>query len=242
MADIFREVEEDLRREQLRKLWDRFGIYIIVVAVAVIAVTGGWRGYLAWEAGRAEKSGEQFFAALKLAEQGDHAGAAAALTELAQQSGAGYRLVSRFRAASELARAGDTTAALAGFDALAADGSLAPIYRDLARVRAAYVALDTGDRAAVDSRAAALADGQGPWRQSAREATGLAAYAAGDLDGAAKRFEQIVGDQAGSGEFANRAEIMLSLIRGAQAPKAEAAAPDASGPEAAAPAAGGTKP
>ena len=53
MADIFREVDEDLKREQFKRLWDRFGIYAIIAAVLVVALTGGWRGYLAWEQSRA---------------------------------------------------------------------------------------------------------------------------------------------------------------------------------------------
>ena len=43
MADIFNEVEQDLRREQMKRLWDRIGIYVIAVAVLVVAITGGWR-------------------------------------------------------------------------------------------------------------------------------------------------------------------------------------------------------
>jgi len=222
MADIFREVEEDLRRDQAKRLWDRFGIYAIIVAVLVVAVTAGWRGYVAWQHAKAAESGDLFFAALKLSADGDHAGAAAALNALAADAGGGYALLGRFRAASETARAGDRDGAVTAFDALSEDNSIDPVYRDLARVRAAYLLLDGGDRAAVDKRAAALADGKGPWRQSAREATGIAAYQAGDTAAAQARFEQIIADPSGSAEFANRARIMLALIKG-DAPAALAA-------------------
>lgn len=223
MADIFREVDEDLRRDQIKRLWDRFGIYAIIVAVLVVAVTAGWRGYVAWQQSKAAESGDLFFAAIKLSADGDHAGAAAALSELAADAGGGYALIGRFRAASETARAGDRDGAVAAFDKLAEDASVEPVYRDLARIRAGYLLLDGGDRAAVDARVVALADGKGPWRQSARELAGLAAYAAGDVAAARARFEQIVGDLGGSEEFANRARIMLALIKG-DAPAAPPAA------------------
>lgn len=221
MADIFREVDEDLRREQFKRLWDRYGIYAIIVAVIVVALTAGWRGYLVWEQSRAAESGDLFFAALKLSADGDNAGAAAALADLADDGGAGYALLARFRAASETARAEDGAAAVAAFDALAADNAVAPVYRDLAKVRAAYLLVDSGDRAAVEQRVGTLADGNGPWRQAARETLGLAAYADGDTAAAQRRFEQIEADTGGSAEFSNRARMMLALIKG-DAPAAPA--------------------
>ena len=48
MTDIFQEVEQDLRRERYKKAWDRYGIYVIAVAVLIVVGTAGWRGYLAW--------------------------------------------------------------------------------------------------------------------------------------------------------------------------------------------------
>jgi hypothetical protein len=223
MSDIFNEVEQDLRREQLKKLWDRFGVAVIVVAIAVVAATAGWRGYLAWQQSKANESGDLFFSALELSQQEDHAGAAAALDGLAEEGQAGYRLLARFRAASEYAQAGDRPAALAAFDAIAADSSVTPLYRNLARVRAGYLALDDGDRAAVDERVAALAAGDGPWRQAAREIAGLAAYAAGDLTAAEGFFKQIADDRTASGEFGNRAQLMLALIQSAKPPAAKSA-------------------
>ena len=45
MADIFHEVDEEVRRERLKKLWDRYSIYIIALAVLIVAAIGAWRAY-----------------------------------------------------------------------------------------------------------------------------------------------------------------------------------------------------
>ena len=45
MADIFHEVDEEVRREQLKKLWERYSIHFIALAVLIVAAVGGWRGY-----------------------------------------------------------------------------------------------------------------------------------------------------------------------------------------------------
>ena len=45
MSELFDEVDEDVRRDQLKKLWDQYSIYIIAGALLIIAAVGGWRGY-----------------------------------------------------------------------------------------------------------------------------------------------------------------------------------------------------
>ena len=48
MSDIFQEIDEELRRENLAKLWQRYGKYVFALAVVVVLATGaavGWREY-----------------------------------------------------------------------------------------------------------------------------------------------------------------------------------------------------
>ena len=49
MSDIFREVDEDLRREQYKRLWDRFGGYVIGLAVLIVVAVGGYKAWEWWE-------------------------------------------------------------------------------------------------------------------------------------------------------------------------------------------------
>ena len=70
MADIFREVDEEVRRERLKQLWDRYSTLIVAVAVLIIAGIGGWRGYQWWEAKKAAEAGAVFESAVTLASEG----------------------------------------------------------------------------------------------------------------------------------------------------------------------------
>ena len=79
MSDIFREVDEDLRREQYKRLWDRFGGYVIGLAVLIVVAVGGYKAWEWWENSRAAASGDRFLAALMLSEEGKHEEAIAAL-------------------------------------------------------------------------------------------------------------------------------------------------------------------
>ena len=97
MADIFNEVDEEVRRERLQKLWDRYGIYVIALAVLIVAGIGAWRGYEWWQAKKAAAAGAAFESALSLSEAGKHAEAEAAFAKVAAEAPAGYRTLARLR-------------------------------------------------------------------------------------------------------------------------------------------------
>lgn len=231
MTDIFDEVEEDIRRERMKKLWERWGIYIVAAAVLVVLLVAGWRGWEWYRQRQATAAGARFEAALTLARQDKAAEAIGDLDALAADGPAGYRLLARFRAAGATA-AKDPKAAVAAFDALAADGSLSAQMRDLARLRAAMILLGLKDRAGVTSRVQALAAPGNPWRNSAREILALAAWQAGDTAATAKLAGEMVADAQTAPGTRQRATILLDLAAGAEAAKKSPhPLPAASGPD-----------
>ena len=104
VADIFQEVDEEVRREQLKKLWERYGNFSSRRCVLVVVGVGGWRGYEWWEAKKAAQAGVAFEQAVTLAEAGKHQEAEAAFAKLATDGTAGYRVLARLREAAELAQ------------------------------------------------------------------------------------------------------------------------------------------
>ena len=70
MSDIFQEVDEEVRREQLKKLWDRYGYLLIAACVLLVVGVGGWRTYEWWEAKKAAEASTSFQAAVALAGEG----------------------------------------------------------------------------------------------------------------------------------------------------------------------------
>ena len=81
MTELFDEVDEEVRREQLQKLWKKYSVYIIAAALLVIAAVGGWRGYQYLEEKKAAEAGDAFAKAVELADQGKHAEAEAAFSD-----------------------------------------------------------------------------------------------------------------------------------------------------------------
>jgi len=210
---FIREVDEELRREQLKSLWDRFGIVIIAVCVLIVAITAGYRGYVWWQAKEARENGDRYLTALETIQAGNVEEGRAALNELAGEGG-GYGMLARLRQAELAASGEDRSAALQAFDGIADDGSVPTVMRDLARVRAALIALDTGDLDGAESRVEGLDEAGNPWRYSAREILGTVAYQRGNLEAARERFISIQEDAQAPQGLRTRAGLMISVIDG----------------------------
>ncbi|MBL8587501.1 MAG: tetratricopeptide repeat protein [Methylobacteriaceae bacterium] len=212
MADIFREVDEDVRREKAAAFWEKHQTLILGVAVAIVLATAGWR---AWDYKRtrdAEAAGAQYEAALELDRQGKAAEAEKAFSDIAAKGPPGYALLARLRGAAEIAKR-DRPEAVRLYDAIGEDAGVEPLLRDLARLRAAFLRADEADAAEFARRLEPLAEAGRPFRSSARELIGAKALQAGDFDRAAKYLDMIVVDSAAPPSLRQRAELLLGLVR-----------------------------
>jgi hypothetical protein len=209
-----REVNEELRNDQFKALWNRFGNIVIAVAVLVVAATAGYRGWEYWRARQAAQSGDAFLAAVEQAEAGKQDEALAALNDLAASGSGQYPALARLRIAGEILEKGDKPAALAAFDQIAADASLDEAFRSVARLRAGLIAADTETYEQVKARLEPMAAAGQPFRSLAREALGLSAYKAGALEESAKWFRDITQDAGATGNVRQRAALMLDLLAG----------------------------
>jgi len=210
VSDIFNEVDEEVRREQLKKLWDQYSLYIVAGAVLVVLLVAGWRADEWWETKKAAEAGAAFQAAMALSEQNKHAEAEAAFAQIASGSAAGYRDISRLREAAELAQR-DPKAAVSAYDALAADGRIPPLLRDLAALRAGFILVDSGSFADVRRHLEPLTQPDGTFRNTARELVGLSALRAGDLAAARNWFDMIMNDAGASEGTRRRIDMLMTL-------------------------------
>lgn len=214
---FIREVNEELRQDQARAIWDRYGPVALALAVLVVVVTAGYVAYDYWDASRANASGDSFSQALLLAGEGKSDEALSALEELEANGYGAYPVLARMRAATVLAEKGDFAGAVAAFDAVAADDAIPASLRDMARLRAAFVLVDNGSYQDVASRVEALAADTNPVRHAAREAMALSAWKEGKAVDALKLYDQILADQQAPRNIRDRATVMAELIRGSGA-------------------------
>jgi hypothetical protein len=211
VADIFHEVDEEVRRDQLKKLWDRYSIYLIALAVIVVAGIAAWRGYEWWEGKKAAAAGSAFEAALALSESGKHAEAEAAFAKIAAEAPAGYRVLARLQAAAELAQTKPTEAVKA-YDELAADGSIGATLQDLATLRAGMLLVDTAPLSEMRRRLDPLTEPSRAFRHSARELLALSAWHNHDFISARRYIDMIATDAETPPGARARADVLSALI------------------------------
>jgi hypothetical protein len=214
VSDIFREVDEEVRREQLKKLWDRYGNYVVAAAVLLVTAVAVWRGYMWWEAKKAAETGAAFEAATTLAEAGKRSEAETAFAKIATDGTAGYRHLARMREAAELAQ-GDAKAAIAAYDQIVADRAVGPVLQDLAALRAGALLIDTGALEEAQRRLEPLAANDRTFRHTAREFLVLAAWRAGDATAAKRWFDLIMTDAQTPAATRSRVEMLMALGTGA---------------------------
>jgi hypothetical protein len=211
VSELFDEVDEDVRRDQLKKLWDQYSIYIIAGAILIIASVGGWRGYQYLEGKKAAEAGAAFDKAVELSEANKHSEAEAAFTSLAATAPSGYRMLARLRAAAELASR-DPQAAAKSYDDIAADRSADVAVQELAKVRAAGLLLETSSYPNMLTRLEAASAAGATFRHTARELLALSAWRANDTTAARRWLDLIANDGETPPSLRSRAEALQALL------------------------------
>ncbi|MFY7961665.1 MAG: tetratricopeptide repeat protein [Elsteraceae bacterium] len=213
MTDVFREVDEEVRRDQLTAFLRRYGVALLALAVLIVAGVGAWVWWRQHQTAQRAQHGVELSKALTLAQAGDAKASAAAAAELASKaSDDGYGLLARFLEAAALSETGDRDGALKKLDAIAADRSADQMFRDLAVLRGAYLRVDQEPAAAFAQRVAPLLVEGGVWRFSALELSALSSIRAGDKAAATATLKKITDDAAApSGLRARAAELLSSL-------------------------------
>ncbi len=211
MSELFDEVDEELRREQIKRIWERYSALIIAGAVLIVAGVGGWRGYQYFEAEKAAKFGNAFQAAVALSDENKSAEAEAAFNKIVADGTRGYRALARLRAAAEAGKR-DPQAAVKLYDGIAADTSLDAAERDIAHIRAAGLLIDTMPYAELRQRLEPLAVNGRTFRHTARELLSLSAFRSNDMAAARQWLDQIASDASSPSGLRARAEALQALL------------------------------
>jgi hypothetical protein len=223
---LAREVDEELRREQLLKLWQQYGTYLVAAVVLVIAGVGGWKFYEGRKTAAAQAAGSRFSQAIRETPKPDaKPDTPTALDDIARNGPNGYATLARLRLAAADKAAGKTSDAIAKYDAVAKDRRTDALFADYARLQIAMLTLDTANWTEIQNQLTPLAAEQSAWRFSARELLGLAALKAGKDAEAKQEFEKLMGDRNVPPSIAERSRLMLAMLTEAELAKAAATAP-----------------
>ena len=208
MSDIFREVEEDVRREKLEKFWKAYGDYLIALAAAIIIGVAGFQLWQRYEAAQRDKASAAFSTAQRI---GDPKAAAIAFADLAKTAPKGYRLLARLEQAHSLLASGQRDAALAIYKEIADEdkGGIGAV----ARLRQAWALADTSSRADLETMLAPLREPSGAWKQLADEVLAYSDYRNNQIAKAASEFDALANDNGTPQQLRVRARAMAAFLK-----------------------------
>ena len=213
---LHREIDDDLREEQMMMLWKRFGSYIIGVAVLIVVIVAGYQGWKQYDLSNRTAQGDSFYSATLLAKSGNIENAIQAFGQLSKESTAGYSTLAGFQQAALMAANGDTTGAAALYKDLAKSNASNVAMGGLANVLGAMLEINTGgyDVAAMTMRLESLSGDDHPYRYSARELLGLVFMGSGDTQKAVERFTKLSEDTKTPNGIRVRAQNLVKHLGG----------------------------
>ncbi|APH55620.1 putative membrane associated protein [Granulibacter bethesdensis] len=222
VADIFDEVEEDLRAERAKKLLVRYGGPAVGLVLLVILGAAGWQGWLWYKHRQDAAAAERFLALTRnpvdpLAPPVHivpDAKTEQALIAFAKDSPESYTTLARMRAAALLTAGGDKKGAEAIYATVSNDRAALPALRDLATLQSVLNQLDDGDPATLRGQLAPLLADGNPWQPFAREGTALLDIRQGRMDDAKRGLQRLSQDENAPPGVRNRATGLLAKFGG----------------------------
>lgn len=201
MSDVFEEVDEDIRRENMIKLWKRFGPWVIGVCALIVIAVGGTQYYRNYQLAEAVSASNAYGAYLTAINADGATGASGTdeMTTVEQTGHAGYIYLSKMSQADAFARDKNLIEAVKLYDTIASDSSLTQNDRDIAAVKATYLLVDSATLDDIKQRVANINVVENAFRFQARELIALSAY----------KHE----------EFQESYDVFMSLSQNAQTPE-----------------------
>lgn len=206
MADIFDEINEELKQDRMTALWQRYGKYFIAFVVAVIAGVSMTQGYGYYTQQRDARSADMFFNAIL---SDDVAGTLEAATE---QLSDGYVLLAEFRLAAALAEKQQAAEAEKHYRRIAARDDIPQIYRDIALLLSVMQASESTQASALQTRLDPLISSASPLKGLALEQAAALDVRRGNKSAAIEKLNELVALTDIPASLRQRASQILNVL------------------------------
>ncbi|MBM3515359.1 MAG: tetratricopeptide repeat protein [Alphaproteobacteria bacterium] len=213
LEGLMSEIDEDLRTQEIKKLWAQHGNAIMSGLVVVVLAVLGWQYWQNQVVAERAALGKSYGDAMALVADGKTEEAITAFAAVAGSRGEGFAVLAQLQKAALLAEKQDLAGALAAYTALSEDSSADPLFRDVATVLYVMHALDTEDPAKLEAKLTPLLNPDNTYHGSAVELAALLAHKQGDTARAIGLIEPLVNNPDVPGGVRARAEELLSVFK-----------------------------
>ncbi len=209
---LLREVDDAVRTDQYRYIWQKYGLIIVGVVVVALLAFAAYLFFTSRSDGDRERDSEILVQAIDQLEAGNLEQADETAAPLAQDGAGGAQAQAQMLRGGIALEQGDNEEAAEFFEQVAANGDIPDSLRDLAELRAVVAAYDSLEPSEVIRRLTPLAQEGEPYYGSAGEILGMAYLDAGQQENAGKLFARIAEDEDVPETIRGRARQMASVL------------------------------
>ncbi len=213
---FIREIDEELKNEHLKKLWDKYGLFIILFVVIAISAAVSFETFKSWQEKRNQEFSDAYAYALNLQNQGRYAEAMEVLNNLTKAKKGIYSDVAEIQKANVLLERGKVTEALALLEKVTADKDFNPQMKDVAVIKLASFKLDYAPSDEIKTMLNPFVAQESTWTNIAKEMLAMLAVRDNDLETAKNLYQEISVAQNTSDTLKARAQDMLNVLEQAQ--------------------------
>ena len=213
MADLFQEIDDELRQDKASSLWKLYGKYVVAVAIIIITCVGGYKFWQQQQLDNGEKASIAYEAALARSASGDFKGAIDQLNEEELGLVRGYAALSQMQKANLAMKIKDFEAALISYKDIAENDDYPQSIKEWASFRHVAVRVEKQ----IDSNASADLDTliatDSPWRFLAKEIKAIKEIEIGNNSGAKAIFSELADDENTPERLRVRAADFLQTLQ-----------------------------
>ena len=213
MADLFQEIDDELRQDKASRLWRVYGKYVVAVAIVIIISVAGYKFWQQKQLDDGEKASIAYEAALARSASGDFKGAIDQLNEEELGIVPGYAALSQMQKANLAMKIKDFEAALITYKDIAENDDYPQSIKEWASFRHAAVRVEKQ----IDSNASADLDTliatDSPWRFLAKEIKAIKEIETGNNSGAKAIFSELADDENAPERLRVRAAEFLRTLQ-----------------------------
>ena len=134
MADIFDEVSEELKQDQLIQLWKKYSKFIITFFILLVLSVSTYKVYMIWNEKKLTEISEQFFSGLEKLDNKDFEKSAEIFLNSSLDQKDGYRVLSIFGLAHSNFENRKISEMVSNYQTIYEDKTIGNYYQDLARI------------------------------------------------------------------------------------------------------------
>ncbi len=212
MADIFQEIDEELRRDRWEVLWQKYGKYLIGCAVAIVAGTAAWVGWQNYQLQQNVSVTNAMHSALAAAQAGQNEQAIEGFAGITKDGNERQVALALLQEAALRARNNDVESARGIYQSVRENSALEAPYRAIATIRSVELDLDTGDAATMLGWLQPLGGDASEWRFAAWELSAYLEKRSGNIAAVKAHLERLRDDRDTPTAARARAEAYLAQL------------------------------